>query len=123
MKVIINDIQYIPAPDKLDGKDHAAALAVRFDCDAGSQITVRDYFMALLLGVWEEEEGFNGKRPFGNSGWQHEVINALACDGFIDLGPSTQYDGWVSFEEVTKEQRKAAHKYVLELIKYALTPL
>ena len=44
--------------------------------DAGAS-TVRHYLWCLLHAVWTEEEGFNGKRPFGNSGWQHEVTGPL----------------------------------------------
>lgn len=46
------------------------------DNDAGAA-TVREYLQALLLVLWMEEEGFSGKRPFGNSGWQGELENAL----------------------------------------------
>jgi hypothetical protein len=39
--------------------------------------TIRDYLKALLAKCWEEDEGFSGKRPFGNSGWKYEVYAAL----------------------------------------------
>ena len=39
--------------------------------------TVRDYLKALLTTLWEEGEGFSGKRPFGNSGWENELFSAL----------------------------------------------
>ncbi len=44
------------------------------DAEAG---TVGEYLVKLLRLVWEEEEGFDGKRPFGNSGWKSEVYKAL----------------------------------------------
>lgn len=44
--------------------------------DAGA-LTVRDYLKALLRRLWLEQEGFSGKRPFGNSGWEDE-------DGWIE---------------------------------------
>lgn len=44
------------------------------DADAA---TVRDYLLALLTEVWVRDEGFSGKRPFGNSGWKYEVYTAL----------------------------------------------
>lgn len=50
------------------------------DADAG---TVRDYLVELLRTVWIEDEGFSGKRPFGNSGWKYEVYEALAKEGLI----------------------------------------
>jgi hypothetical protein len=51
--------------------------------DAGVQ-TVRDYLRALLLTLWREEEGFSGKRPFGNSGWKYELYKPLIEDGFVE---------------------------------------
>jgi hypothetical protein len=45
--------------------------------DAGAS-TVRGYLVELLWKLWQEEEGFSAKRPFGNSGWQFDVYEALA---------------------------------------------
>jgi len=45
--------------------------------------TVRDYLKALLTLAWTEEETFDGKRPFGNGGWRHTVIDALVAGGVI----------------------------------------
>lgn len=45
--------------------------------------TVRAYLVALLRGVWLYREGFNGKRPFGNSVWQWELYAALGRAGLI----------------------------------------
>ena len=63
------------------------------DADA---TTVGDYLIKLLQGVWEEEEGFDGKRPFSNSGWQSEVFYALARANLIesttDKYGETDYD-------------------------------
>lgn len=115
MKVEINGIQYIPAPKPAEGKDLDAALDVRFDSDAGSQLTVREYFRELLTTLWEEKEGFSGKRPFGNSGWEYEVHIALAKAGFVDLGEWD--DECEGHEMATTEQHKAADAYCLELIK------
>ena len=53
------------------------------DNDADAH-TVRDYLAKLALMVWQENEGFSGKRPFGNSGWEHEVYDALADAKLID---------------------------------------
>lgn len=52
------------------------------DNDAGAA-TVRDYLVALLVELWREEEGFSGKRPFGNSGWAYEVYGPLVNAGLI----------------------------------------
>lgn len=59
------------------------------DNDANAT-TIRDYLLALLKGVWTHGEGFDGKRPFGNSGWESELFSALAA---VDLINATVEDG------------------------------
>jgi hypothetical protein len=52
--------------------------------DAGAA-TLREYLVKLLTQVWEDEEGFDGKRPFGNSSWQSsDVYPALKAAGLIE---------------------------------------
>ena len=50
--------------------------------DAGAA-TVRGYLAALLAELWREGEGFCGKRPFGNSGWEWEVYTALVREELV----------------------------------------
>lgn len=45
--------------------------------------TIREYLKALLAAVWERDESFSGKRPFGNSGWKSEVYAALIKAGAV----------------------------------------
>lgn len=52
------------------------------DNESGAD-TIGSYLIQLLLALWREGEGFNGKRPFGNSGWQDDVYLALVNAGFI----------------------------------------
>jgi len=51
------------------------------DADAA---TIREYLIALLAALWDEKEGFNGKRPFGNSGWDGDFVAALIQAGAIE---------------------------------------
>jgi len=61
--------------------------------------TLREYLTHLLLTLWREEEGFNGKRPFGNSGWQWDVYRCLIKAGAIK--GSLDSDGFIEhFNEV-----------------------
>jgi len=46
--------------------------------------TIRDYLKELLKELWVEGEGFSGKRPFGNSGWHHELYTTLIIHKVID---------------------------------------
>ena len=45
--------------------------------------TIGEYLCNLLLALWEEGERFSGKRPFGNSGWEHDIKIALAENDLI----------------------------------------
>ena len=63
------------------------------DNEAGVK-TVREYLKKLLTLVWTEEEGFSGKRPFGNSGWKTDFDWALIKAGLV-RGYIDPEDGWV----------------------------
>lgn len=45
--------------------------------------TIKGYLKALLFTLWDEGEGFSGKRPFGNSGWDSDIAFALVRGKFI----------------------------------------
>ncbi len=51
------------------------------DNDAGAA-TVRDYLKVLLLKVWQEDEEFDGKRPFGNSCWWTDITDPIIDAGY-----------------------------------------
>ena len=89
------------------------ALEVRFDSDAGDNLTVRQYLHRLLKTLWTEQERFSGKRPFGNGGWDFDVYFALAKAGLVDLGEADEYG---DYNDITRKQEELAHKYVLSLI-------
>ena len=80
--------------------------------DAGAA-TVRDYLVALLAELWREEEGFSGKRPFGNSGWQSDIYDAMARAGYAAADPPDG-DGCIY---ITWEARPAADALILAAIK------
>lgn len=63
--------------------DLQAVLATGFESSDLGQTTVREYFKTLLVALWNEEEGFSGKRPFGNSGWQNDLVKPLIRAGMI----------------------------------------
>lgn len=72
----------------------AQVLALPLDPgnDSGAD-TVRGYLVALLAEVWRHGEGFGGKRPFGNSGWQYDLYRPLLKAGYIT--GSLDEDGYV----------------------------
>lgn len=110
MKVLIDDVIYVPAPPAPVGKTLRDALDLRFDSDAGDNRTVREYLQILLTRLWREQEGFSGKRPFGNSGWEYELLDALGLAGFVDC--DVQGDE-VFFDD---DEKAAARRYVEALI-------
>lgn len=77
--------------------------------DLNREITIKDYLKALLLTLWDKEEGFTGKRPFGNSGWTYSLYAALitsqAIPGVLDE------DGYIEQVDTTM-----AHDVVKQLI-------
>lgn len=71
------------------------ALNLRFESpeeDSGAE-TLRGYLRALLLTLFKEDEGFSGKRPFGNSGWQHGLAAKLIGAG-LPIG-RVDHDGYI----------------------------
>jgi hypothetical protein len=68
------------------------------DNDAGAE-TVKDYLLALLEAIWVEGEGFDGKRPFGNSSWEYDVYEALGRAGLVRI----EYDRDGDIEDVDDE--------------------
>lgn len=62
------------------------------DNDSGAN-TIRGYLVALLVVLWDEGEGFSGKRPFGNSGWEWDVFVPLINFGAIS-GELEEDDGY-----------------------------
>ena len=49
MEVLIDGVKYVPIPDVPTDKGLLAALEVRFNSDAGDNLTVRDYLRTLLI--------------------------------------------------------------------------
>lgn len=86
-------------------------LNIKFECsDLNREVTIREYLIELLSTLWDEGDGFSGKRPFGNSGWQYDLYEALiknqVLQGTLDEdGHVDAFDG------------KEAHKLVAALIK------
>jgi hypothetical protein len=80
------------------------------DSGAGS---VRGYLVALLTEVWTEGEGFSGKRPFGNSGWQSDFYVPMIRAGII--AGEIDEDGYL--DSLTSEAEDQADALILAAIK------
>lgn len=99
----IDDVKAKPAaveePDEVD-----RALAVRFDSDAGDDLTLAEWLGSLLATVWQKGEGFSGKRPWGNSGWESDPYPALIRAGLIE-GKINEEGDW--FDEIDEPAAEA----------------
>lgn len=76
--------------------------------DSGAD-TIRGYLVGLAYQVWVEDEGFSGKRPFGNSDWKYDVYKALIDAGVVN-GTLDEYGYIENFDE------EAADKLILSAI-------
>lgn len=74
--------------------------------------TVRDYLKKLLKDLWQKGDGFDGKRPFGNSNWEYDIYLALVVAGLV---PGTlDEDGFL--HEFSDESIRVAYQMVREAI-------
>lgn len=70
-------------------------LDLRFECYELDRVaSIREYLHALLTELWREGEGFSGKRPFGNSGWEYDLYKPLIVAGVIK--GSLDIDGYIA---------------------------
>ena len=76
--------------------------------DAGAT-TIGGYLHRLLGAVWAEGEGFSGKRPFGNSGWEYELYRPLIAAGAVK-GTVDEYGDITGFDE------KSANRAIFDAI-------
>lgn len=60
-----------------------ALLDLRLGENNSGAATVRGYLIALLRRLWIEEDGFSGKRPFGSSGWPHNIYVPMVKAGIV----------------------------------------
>lgn len=76
------DVQIVP----VGAGTPTSVLDLEIPENDSGETTVRGYLRALLLEVWREEEGFSGKRPFGNSGWQFDLTHPIVVAGLAKGG-------------------------------------
>lgn len=53
------------------------------EIENGTFPTIRIFLKELLRGVLRDGEGFSGKRPFGDSGWEYELYEPLIRTGVV----------------------------------------
>jgi hypothetical protein len=118
-EVIINGQFYIPQPpiaQDANACEKALNHLMKHSSDFGANaITVKDYLHELLKTLWAKGERFSGKSPFGNSGWNLDLVYDLVDCGYIPGTIDLDSDGWVSDCNYDEAE---AQKLVLELISF-----
>lgn len=82
------------------------------DADAA---TVGEYLGLLLSNLWLQQEGFSGKRPFGNSDWTTPVYLAMGKAGLTTF--TLDEDGYIEDFDLDEESR--ADEIILQAIRFA----
>jgi hypothetical protein len=75
--------------------------------------TIRDYLVKLLADLWLEGEGFDSKRPFGNSCWESDLYPPLVKAGYVE-GVIDEEEGWI--EEISDEAEEQANELIAQAI-------
>ena len=109
MKVLIDGVEYAPLAVKPTGNNLLDALNVQLSREF-EDMNVRMYLCSLLTTLWDEQEGFSGKRPFGNSGWEYDLYEPLIRDGFIEGELDEDGRVWKIADE------RMAHAFINDLI-------
>ena len=78
--------------------------------DLSKELSIKQYLQELLLTLWKEKEGFSGKRPFGNGGWEFDIYACLIKNNIIE--GRFDEDGFI--EDVDDEK---GYAIILEAIK------
>lgn len=86
------------------------ALDAIVDGDLG-EVPLRYYLGKLLYNLWIDGEGFSGKRPFGNSGWDIDVAMAL-CEAGVVKGAKWRFYSYA--DEGSKEGDRSQGEYSFE---------
>jgi len=58
-------------------------LAIPMKDNDAEATTIKEYLIELLTTLWDKGEGFSGKRPFGNSGWEYDLYGPLVEAGAV----------------------------------------
>lgn len=88
-------------------------LGLKIQTNDFDEITVAEFFAKLLQALWHEGEGFSGKRPFGNSGWEYDLARAIGVAGgfpVVNVGSNDE-------PEWDLEDEDAAMKAIASLLR------
>jgi hypothetical protein len=93
---------------------------VFYSNDLDRELSIKDWWIEIMTALWDEQEGFSGKRPLGNSGWYGDPLYALIRDGLLKGSFKEErefHNGeWTTYHEVTNYDRDAYDKLMREAI-------
>jgi hypothetical protein len=75
-------------------------LNLKMESNDANAATIGEYLVALAETCWNMESGFCGKRPFGNSGWKHDIHLCLARNNLV----SHEVDSNGYFENINQNE-------------------
>lgn len=81
--------------------------------------TLGVYLLSFLVFLGEQQKGFNSKRPFNHTDWEHPIFTALIHAGY--LTPQVDEDANVDF--LNEEQVEKGRSLIVEAIEALLAPL
>jgi hypothetical protein len=80
--------------------------------DLDKTVSIKSYLLTLLNTLLCEKEGFCGKRPFGNSGWEYELYACMISHDLVN--GQIDEDGYIdSMDRLNKE---IADRILIKLI-------
>lgn len=88
-------------------------LDFEYEFEDSFACSLRQHLHFLLERLWDEGEGFSGKRPFGNSGWEFEIYQCLIESGGVPGEVVRDEEGFV---EDVKIAKATANELVFQLI-------
>lgn len=86
-----------------DPADMNAVLDLPMQSNDADAATVREYLAKLAELMWTDGEAADGKRPFGNSGWEPELYAPLVAGGYVQ--GTLRIDGAYTYVDDCDEQR------------------
>ena len=75
---------------------------------------IREALWKLLDTLWNEGESFSGKRPFGNSGWDLDLVSALAKAGHV----KAEFDEDGYLDHISTEEEVKGNSLIFACIKH-----
>ena len=74
--------------------------------------TLREYLKLQLTTLWRESEGFSGKRPLGDSGWEWEIAQLLVEAGYVEGKLETYDDDGEDYTELVEFPKTFTRKMI-----------